>query len=1024
LVLCKFKTRLACSLFWSLFICISLAAQSTDNPLFPIELNDRWGYIDRSGKIVIEPRFESAEEFSEGLAVVQLDGKSGFIDASGKFVIEPKYPVARQFSEGLARVQASGEAYSYGGQWGFIDRTGQMVIAAQLGQLEGVSEAAYDFHDGLAMIQVGGLTGFIDKSGNTVIRPRFRYAYPFNEGLACASDGSDGKWGYIDTTGAWAIAPKFDSASLFAAGFAPVSLNKTCGYIDKTGELKVIPNFKRKEGDCAAVWGSFDDGLSRWMIGDKYGFINTRGEIVIKPQFDLTFNFSEGVAFVQKDGKYGYVDQTGKMVIEPQFYFAKDFHNGLAKVGFAASSWGYIDKTGQLVWRQSTPPETDEQASRFLQFGHTQDLLFVGWSPDGNVIASYSAGDGWIKVWNAKTGQMIWDIAAELLKHDAPLKSPDGALLASGVKGEFYQIREAQSGKLIWTIKAGSTSPERVTSPDGSMIAERGRYGDACVKIFDARNNRLIRRLEGHPGIVEALVFSPDGTIFASAGGDKLVRLWNAQTRELLRTLSEHSDKITSLAFSRDGKRLASGSEDDTIKIWNVADGRLIRSITTFTSGLHSIKTVALSNDGQTALSSGGSEIKVWDVATGKQLQMISRGDNEIRHLAFSPRGNLIVSAHEDGTTRLWDGTKGRLVRVMKGRFRDADVAVFSPDGRFIATGYYSSDTRVEIRSVQSGRFIQRLGEDSSYTRSISFSPDGKLIATGHISSDINVWSAQTGKLIKSFKQPYSSDDRVAFSPDGKHIVSGGKNQNILLWDVQSGSLNWSAIPIDWETEKRTTEEAQKEAAIRSALVAEQKRKTAEADKEVSTWIRPVTITFDHFGEATNPLAQRMMETGTAEKSLITKSAADADGVWLRLKNNSPLAISFHTDSGYLPRPGCRGLCDGAEVSVQYQIEEANGKPVPWGLDVSWISVLPPGASVLFSVSKAHLENRRTVFVSYTFLKENENKKLDEYGTARRVSFCSSRKHFSRKGAKVYAKAQRRAFWKRGSASRQLCALA
>jgi WD40 repeat protein len=338
----------------------------------------------------------------------------------------------------------------------------------------------------------------------------------------------------------------------------------------------------------------------------------------------------------------------------------------------------------------------------------------------------------------------------------------------------------------------------------------------------------------------------------------------------------------------------------------------------------------------------------------------------------------------------------------MKGRFHDADVAVFSPDGRFIATGYYSSDTRVEIRSAQSGRLIRRLGEDSDYTRSISFSPDGKLIATGHIGSHINVWNTQTGKLVKTFKQPYSSNDQVAFGADGKHIVSGGENQNILLWDVQSGNLIWTAIPIDWETEKRETKEVQKEAAIASALAAEKKRKTAEADKEVSTWVRPVTITFDHFGEAINPLAQRMMETGNVEKSLITKSADDADGVWLRLRNNSPLPISFRTDSGY-PR-----LSDGAEVSIQYQIEEANGKPVPWGLDMSWISVLPPGASVLFSVSRAHLENRRTIFVSYTFRKGN-----GEYGTARRVSF---RHVLSRKGAK----SQRRAFLERGSASR-LC---
>ena len=99
-----------------------------------------------------------------------------------------------------------------------------------------------------------------------------------------------------------------------------------------------------------------------------------------------------------------------------------------------------------------------------------------------------------------------------------------------------------------------------------------------------------------------------------------------------------------------------------------------------------------------------------------------------------------------------------------------------------------------------------------------------------------------------------------------------------------------------------------------------------------------------------------MAETGAANTSLIRKSAEDADGIWLRLRNNSPLPIRFRTDSIYLPRPGCeRGLCDGAEVSIQYEIEEANGTAVPYGMDMAFMSTLPPGASVLFSVNEGTL---------------------------------------------------------------------
>ncbi len=218
-------------------------------------------------------------------------------------------------------------------------------------------------------------------------------------------------------------------------------------------------------------------------------------------------------------------------------------------------------------------------------------------------------------------------------------------------------------------------------------------------------------------------------------------------------------------------------------------------------------------------------QIKIWDAATGKQLhalatneshtsgepsglQMTSCCGSEVRAVAFGRDGTLIVSAHEDGTIKFWDAGKGELMRTIKGRFPDLRSVVFSPDGRFIATGYNEGDSRVDLWSVQSGKLATTLGEDSDYVRSLSFSGDGKMIVTGHMSDDVKLWDAKTGKLIRQFKQPFSEDDQVAFSPDGKRVVSGGENGNVMLWDVHTGKLIWSVIPIDWEAEKRAEEEA------------------------------------------------------------------------------------------------------------------------------------------------------------------------------------------------------------------------
>ena len=66
--------------------------------------NGKYGYINKSGKMVIAPRFGWTNRFSEGLAAVQgEDFKYGYLDRTGKLVIDLRFDFAERFSGGLAR---------------------------------------------------------------------------------------------------------------------------------------------------------------------------------------------------------------------------------------------------------------------------------------------------------------------------------------------------------------------------------------------------------------------------------------------------------------------------------------------------------------------------------------------------------------------------------------------------------------------------------------------------------------------------------------------------------------------------------------------------------------------------------------------------------------------------------------------------------------------------------------------------------------------------------------------------------
>jgi predicted helicase len=84
---------------------------------------NKWGYIDKSGKMAIEPQFAEAKGFSDGLAGVRIgnadEGKWGFIDTKGKFVVNPIYDDVQPFKEGMAAIQ-SGKGKD--ALWGFIEK--------------------------------------------------------------------------------------------------------------------------------------------------------------------------------------------------------------------------------------------------------------------------------------------------------------------------------------------------------------------------------------------------------------------------------------------------------------------------------------------------------------------------------------------------------------------------------------------------------------------------------------------------------------------------------------------------------------------------------------------------------------------------------------------------------------------------------------------------------------------------------------------------------------------------------------
>jgi hypothetical protein len=360
-------------------------------------------YIDKTGQEIIAGPFTWAEDFSEGLACVKDSVRGyGYIDHTGKFVIEPQFGRAHDFSEGLARACKPNDH-----NYGFIDKRGNWVIPPQFID-------ATDFSEGLAWVgiatasqdgsqrQWGRRSGYINMQGqfafaingaNSAKTSRLLcYAEiescKFKDGLAPFLKTPENKWGYIDKTGKFAIEPEFEQAGCFASGLARVKTAEGFRFVNRKGQFV---------GKAFAEARDFSDGMAAVSFNNepagKWGYLDTSGQMVIEPQFDVVANFSEGHALVMTlvpakinsviqsqnlqlqrslgmgsansyEQRAWVIDRTGKKVdidLGPEWpvdfkseHFANHFSEGLLGVR-CGNDAGYVDKAGRMViparWR-------------------------------------------------------------------------------------------------------------------------------------------------------------------------------------------------------------------------------------------------------------------------------------------------------------------------------------------------------------------------------------------------------------------------------------------------------------------------------------------------------------------------------------------------------------------------------------------------------------------------------------------------------------------------------------------------
>jgi uncharacterized protein (TIGR02145 family) len=166
--------------------------------LYPFLDNEakKFGYRNKNGEAAINPQFDFAMPFFDGMAVVEVGNKFGAVDKKGDIIINPQYDTLYYDSDGLFMTKA-------GKKFGWVNKKGETVVNPQFDNVIGYCGSE------LAPVQMGNKWAYIDKKGQIIINPQFEIALPFNGDYAMVN--KDGKIGFINKKGDFIVQPLYDA---------------------------------------------------------------------------------------------------------------------------------------------------------------------------------------------------------------------------------------------------------------------------------------------------------------------------------------------------------------------------------------------------------------------------------------------------------------------------------------------------------------------------------------------------------------------------------------------------------------------------------------------------------------------------------------------------------------------------------------------------------------------------------------------------------------------------------------------
>jgi WD40 repeat protein len=481
-----------------------------------------------------------------------------------------------------------------------------------------------------------------------------------------------------------------------------------------------------------------------------------------------------------------------------------------------------------------------------LKLKHTKGVYSATYSPDESLVVTASK-DGTAKIWNANNGQLITTLpnrddkgkdgdsevtsasfdrsgtrivtggsdgkvriwALENPGKPIPLADPDSEealiypaifspaadqVLAASSSGNAY-LWKSNDGAPVGPPLADSKAPIMYASysKDGQWLVTA--KADSEVIVWDANTHKYAHELDStrrHWSAVRCAVFSPDGERIASVDTDGQGRLWK-RDGTWISNLESHHDLARRVVFSHDGKEVVTTSRDGTAHVSDGVNGNYLFPLLGHAVNRYVYMAAFPQGDGADLIATAGDDgtAKLWDAKSGRMLSSIEVPPSAVYWVEFNKSGSRLLTAGEDGLPRIWDISKSdapELKFVLDGRTSAPAANAPAEDPRVYTYDSVESPTNIssDYDLLRKRLYAPFLFTSKSILK-VHFSPDGDNFLTVDGLGNAELFDVATKAKITLPSKDWAVTDAV-FSPKGDSIALGYGNGDIAVSDLK-GSL-------------------------------------------------------------------------------------------------------------------------------------------------------------------------------------------------------------------------------------------